>query len=239
MAVVPAATASQRSWLRLGYAVALLAAVNVVNNRLTGSSTPLRAVEVLLLLAFARGCGLSPAELGLARSSWTRGLRWAAVVAVLVAVAYAVALALPPTRPVFLDRRADFSVGVAVLQAAGPVLVGTVLLEELAFRGLLWGMLRRLRGATFATLVSSALFGLWHVLPAWNLVVHNRAAADVLGTGVPSRLAAVALGVAFTAAAGVVLCELRRRSGSLLAPIGLHWATNGMAYVLAAIAWTL
>lgn len=35
----------------------------------------------------------------------------------------------------------------------------------------------------------------------------------------------------FTAAAGAVLCELRRRSGSLLAPMALHWATNALGYL--------
>ena len=34
-------------------------------------------------------------------------------------------------------------------------------------------------------------------------------------------------------AAGVLFCELRRRSDSLLAPIGLHWATNALGYVAA------
>lgn len=220
---------------RVGFAVAFLAAVNVVNNRVAGpGSTLLRAAEVLLLLVFARWAGLSLPDLGLGRGSRTRGLRWAAVLAALVAVTYVIVLVVPATRPVFLDRRADFSIGVSVVQAAGPVLVGTVLLEELAFRGLLWGMLWRLRGPTFATLASSALFGLWHVLPAWNLPVHNQAAGDLLGTGDAGRLAAVVFGVLFTAAAGVVFCELRRRSGSLLAPIGLHWATNGLAYILSA-----
>jgi membrane protease YdiL (CAAX protease family) len=36
--------------------------------------------------------------------------------------------------------------------------------------------------------------------------------------------------VAGTALAGVVFCELRRRSGSLLAPMGLHWALNGLGF---------
>ena len=45
--------------------------------------------------------------------------------------------------------------------------------------------------------------------------------------------------VAFTAASGVVFCELRRRSGSLLAPAGLHWATNGLSVLASAavFAW--
>jgi membrane protease YdiL (CAAX protease family) len=36
--------------------------------------------------------------------------------------------------------------------------------------------------------------------------------------------------VVFTALAGVVFAELRRRSGSLVAPLLLHWATNGLAW---------
>jgi uncharacterized protein len=40
--------------------------------------------------------------------------------------------------------------------------------------------------------------------------------------------------VGFTALAGVLLCELRRRSGSLLAAAGLHWATNGLGLLVGA-----
>ena len=45
--------------------------------------------------------------------------------------------------------------------------------------------------------------------------------------------------VAFTGAAGLLLCELRRRSGSLLAPAGLHWATNALGVLAGVIAWGL
>jgi membrane protease YdiL (CAAX protease family) len=34
-----------------------------------------------------------------------------------------------------------------------------------------------------------------------------------------------------------VFCELRRRSGSLLAPAGLHWATNGLSVLASAAVW--
>jgi membrane protease YdiL (CAAX protease family) len=43
--------------------------------------------------------------------------------------------------------------------------------------------------------------------------------------------------VLFTAASGVVFCELRRRSGSLLAPAGLHWAVNGLSVLASAAVW--
>jgi len=41
----------------------------------------------------------------------------------------------------------------------------------------------------------------------------------------------------FTAVSGVVLCELRRRSGSLLAPAGLHWAVNGLSVLASTAVW--
>lgn len=39
-----------------------------------------------------------------------------------------------------------------------------------------------------------------------------------------------------TAVTGALLCELRRRSGSLLAPTGLHCAANSFGYLLASAA---
>ena len=44
--------------------------------------------------------------------------------------------------------------------------LGTVIPEEFAFRGVLWGLLRRSAGRGVATAVSSAMSGVWHVLPA-------------------------------------------------------------------------
>jgi membrane protease YdiL (CAAX protease family) len=45
--------------------------------------------------------------------------------------------------------------------------------------------------------------------------------------------------VLFTTLAGIVFAELRRRSGSLVAPIGLHWATNGLGVLAAARVWAM
>ncbi len=96
--------------------------------------------------------------------------------------------------------------------------VGTVLLEEVAFRGVLWGLLRRAYGTATATIVSSLLFGLWHALPSLGLASDNQAITQTIGTGRSAQVVTVLGTMAFTAGAGVVFCELRRRSGSLLAP---------------------
>lgn len=50
------------------------------------------------------------------------------------------------------------------------------------------------------------------------------------------RDARVLATVRFTGLARAVFCELRRRGGSLLVPGALHWATNGLG-VLAAAVW--
>jgi membrane protease YdiL (CAAX protease family) len=47
------------------------------------------------------------------------------------------------------------------------------------------------------------------------------------------RALGVAAAVAGTAVAGLVFCWLRLRSGSLLAPALVHWALNGLGYLLA------
>ena len=88
-----------------------------------------------------------------------------------------------------------------------------------------------------ATIVSSVLFGLWHVLPALGLASSNEAIGSTAGKGTSGQAISVAGTVLFTGLAGVVFCELRRRSGSLLASAGLHWATNGLGVLAAAAVW--
>ena len=45
--------------------------------------------------------------------------------------------------------------------------------------------------------------------------------------------------VAFTALGGLVFGELRRRSGSVLAAMGAHWATNALGVLFGLLAWRL
>ena len=50
-------------------------------------------------------------------------------------------------------------------------------------------------------------------------------------------LAGVILAVLATGTAGFVFSWLRRRSGSLFAPIALHWSLNGLGALAAALVW--
>jgi membrane protease YdiL (CAAX protease family) len=73
-------------------------------------------------------------------------------------------------------------------------------------------------------LVSSALYGLWHALPAPGPVDANAPLTSV--TGSTGGTIAVVAGTVATTAAGAALCWLRLRSGSLAAPVVAHCATN-------------
>jgi membrane protease YdiL (CAAX protease family) len=211
-------------------------------------------LAALLLLILARMAGLTWQELGLGRQTLLRGLQSAAVAAAAVAVVYAVAVSLPVTHGAFRDTRYRMGPGRALYTALVAIPLGTVLFEEVAFRGVLWGLLSRDYGVLTATVVSAGLFGLWHVLPATALArthtsVQGRSVqgdtaegrlADGDTAAGPRRLAITVLAtIAFTTLAGIVFAELRRRSGSLVAPIGLHWATNGLGVLAAARVWVI
>jgi membrane protease YdiL (CAAX protease family) len=217
----------------VGLTVAVLVAANVVMHRWTGLSGLATALLVsALLLGVLRMADGTWADAGLAPGTLARGCRWALVLMGLVGVVYLAGALLPATSSLFEDRRYDgMSASELTVRVLVLVPVGTVLVEEVAFRGVLYGLLCRARGVVWATAVSSLLFGLWHVLPSLGLTTAKPALTTVFGASAFGAALAVAATVLFTAAAGVLFCELRRRSGSLLAPMGLHWAVNAFGYV--------
>ena len=112
---------------------------------------------------------------------------------------------------------------------------GTVLLEEIAFRAVLFSMLARRFGLVWAIVLSSIVFGLWHILPSWGTHEQNPALGSVAGEGARGNVIAISLSVLTTAVAGVLFAALRLVSGSVLAPMGFHWATNGLGYAFSPV----
>jgi uncharacterized protein len=211
-------------------ATGLIVVINVLNNRIAPRAY--LVVSVLgagaLLVVFGR-TGLPFADAGLAAAAVGRGAIWGLAGLALVAAGHLVAVLVPATRRAYVDRRFD---GASGRQAAYQILVripfGTVLLEEIAFRGVVYGIVDATHGAVEATVVSSVLFGLWHVLPSLELIRLNPL-ADRAFRG---RAAWAVAGAVFASAlAGALLCELRRLSASLIAPAAVHWAVNGLGYL--------
>ncbi|SDS89865.1 CPBP family intramembrane glutamic endopeptidase [Actinoplanes derwentensis] len=224
-----------RLTLVFGAVVVILIAVNVANKfGPHGTGLVAGPLVALLLVLLGRRAGLTWHDLGLSRRTLLPGLKYAVGAITVVAVVYAAGAALPFTRPAFQDVRYHLHLSAALLTAFVVVPLGTVLLEEVAFRGVLMGLVNRHRGAVWASITSSVLFGLWHILPSLRLNEANGAVGSTVGTGSTGQVLAVVAAVAFTALAGLLLCELRRRSGSLLAAVGLHWATNGLGLLITA-----
>ena len=219
----------------LGLVLVVLAVAAVVDRAVPGVHVAVGLGLATCLVVIARAEELTAADLGLARSTWPAGLRLGAAAAALVAVAYALAYLLTPVRQVLPD--AGGGVGRAALWAVLVVVpLGTVVPEELAFRGLLLPLLARRYGVPAATLLSSGLFGLWHVLASLGGGVTNVAMAGVVGGDAAGTVVRVIATVLFTSLAGVVLCWLRLRSGSLLAPVLAHWTVNGLGVIVALVA---
>jgi membrane protease YdiL (CAAX protease family) len=217
-----------------------LAGVNLANHLLGWDTMWLGPVGAVALLAFARWQGLTWHQLGLARQTHARGIRWGLTVIAVVGLVYLAGVLLPTTRTAFLDARYHLPPAGALFTAFVMIPVGTILLEEVAFRSVLWGFLSRHARMWQVLLASSALFGLWHVLPAMASATGNAAIGDaVSGLGGFARVAVVVGTVVFTALGGVVAGELRRRSGSIFASVGMHWATNALGVLFGVVAWRL
>jgi uncharacterized protein len=191
----------------------------------------------LVLLLAGRVAGLSWAQLGLAPDRFAAGLAAGLAGAVLVAAALAGAVALPATRRAFLDSRYDVPLREAARTALVTIPLATVVFEETAFRGVIWGEIERTAGVIAATAGSALLFGVWHVLPALHV---SRTSTAIVGAGARSsrRTLVTVLGVVVgTALAGVVLAVLRWWTGSLVTPVLVHWAVNGCAVIASSVVW--
>lgn len=184
----------------MGVLIAVVAIIVAV--RLWARFGPARAitgpVAAALLVAVS---GLTPGEAGFTISGLWYGLSAGTV----IALAYLVLTHVPAARRFFRRGypRPYYTALVSVPLA-------TVVFEEVAFRGVLWGLIHRHHGPFWATAVTAVLFGLWHLAP-------ERPWTDAVAT----------------AGAGVVLGTFRAVGGGLLAPAVIHWAADGLG-VLAA-----
>lgn len=198
-------------------------------------TVPIACVASLVLADMGRRAGLSWRELGLGRADVASGVRWGGAAVLIMAVGYLVVVALPFGDSALTDESVPSSAVEMAVKLIVVIPLRTVLLEELAFRGVLWGLLRRRLTATSATCWSAVAFGLWHIPAGLRLSESNQALDDLVGDSPLSTVAVVAAIVLSTGLAGIVFAELRRRSRSLLAPAGLHWATNSFGTVVSAI----
>ena len=107
-------------------------------------------------------------------------------------------------------------------QALVRIPLGTVLTEEVLFRGVLYGIWNRVGRVRTALIGSSVAFGLWHIVPMLELL-------QKFGQSDPFHLAGwVVGGVLVAFLGGLLFCRLRIRCGSAYASMLAHWFISAL-----------
>lgn len=220
--------------LAVAVSVGLLAAATVLANRvLPGWAYPVcGVVTAVALVAVARFSGFRLASIGLGRHTVARAAVLGLAGAGMIALAFGVALAVPALRTFFEDGRVGTpGIGQLLWLALIRIPLGTVLLEEVAFRGVLPALLGAGDRWRWAPVLGAAgLFGLWHLLPSLALVRNAAVNASVGGLPLP---ALSALAMLAAAGAGIFLYWWRHLGRGVLAPALVHFATNSGGLILA------
>jgi membrane protease YdiL (CAAX protease family) len=186
----------------------------------------------LALVLIAWSAGATRADLGLARADVRAGLLYGAGAFGIVLLVLLVAAVIPATNGFLHDSRGQVTGGRLIYELGVSIVLLTAIPEELAFRGVLLGSALRLWSPWRASLVTSALFGLWHIAPTLHTMSDNRAFAGAAAS-LAGQVLLVLGAIAVTFAAGLIFCWLRLRSRSLIAPVIAHAAANGLALAAA------
>jgi len=226
-----------RGWAPVGVVIGLLAVSNVMTNRVLPDAAyvPWNLMMSAAVLAVAvRVDAIGAAELGLDRRWLRRGVLVGAAVLVSFLAIYAIGLSWPATRDLFDDDRVAGTSTIGMwYQVIVRIPLGTVVLEEVAFRGVLLGMLLARTTRIRAIAGSAVAFGLWHVLPAIGIEDTNPVLGDWFGGAVGSLVVVVAA-VVGSALAGLLFTVYRLVGRHLAAPIIGHVASNSLGF---AVAW--
>lgn len=214
----------------LGAILILASYANIVANRVLDEAwhIPFNLGILGVALLIARRAGTTWTSMGLRKDRRRRGLTVGGVVIGIIAVGVAIGIAIPATRELFRDDRIiNNSVGWVLFQVFLRVPLATALYEEVLFRGIVFGMLIRRRSPLSAALITSVLFGLWHILPTLDTLQTNP--AGDLFSGALGIVIAILGAIAGTFVAGLGFLWVRLYANSTYASILAHIGTNSVA----------
>jgi len=165
--------------------------------------------------------GLSLPDLGLT----TRNLRAGAAIGLAAAVAITVPAVLYFLFPIGVsggeieyENFANDSVGEFAFWAVVRYPLHAAVFEEVLFRGVLLALALRSFGVTRGIVFSAAAFAAWHVAVDYDTMADSNVADNAAFFAFAQAGALVALFVG-----GLAFALMRRRTGSLAAPIVFHW----------------
>jgi membrane protease YdiL (CAAX protease family) len=190
------------------------------------------AALTVVLVVIARISGATLGDLALRPADSGAGLRYGGAASGVVLIALLLAAALPATRNLLHDQRAEIDGGQVIYEIGVSIVLLIAIPEEFAFRGVLLGSAVSLWRERQAMVITSALFGVWHIQPTLATMSDNPGVSGLSGT-TSGRLIVVLSAVVVTFVAGLVFGWLRLRSRSLLASVLAHVATNGLGLTVA------
>jgi membrane protease YdiL (CAAX protease family) len=219
--------------LHLVAIVALLLFANVTVNEILGAPwyVPFNLTVLGVALLLARRAGTTWVAMGMSADRSRRGATVGGLIGIVIVAFFFAAVMFPAAGEAFRDDRIiESSIGLSLYHALFRVPIGTALYEEVLFRGIVFGMLARRTSALAAALWSSLLFGAWHLLPALDAIETNPI-GDAFGRSWELVVAAVIS----TFLASMVFVWIRLYSGSIVAPIVVHVASNSTAILVAVL----
>lgn len=177
------------------------------------------AGTLLIVIVASRWCGLTWAEAGIGWTNLLRSSLIGAGIGLGLAAMGLLALEIGAQlgTPITYQPLRGASISAVLTHALLGLLLLTAIPEELAFRGLVLGLLVRKLMPLRAMLVTSTIFVAWHVVvQVQTLAVTNFTSPWLI---VP------AMGLAFAGlfAGGVIFALLRLRTHNLAAAVVAHW----------------
>lgn len=185
-------------------------------------------VAIMLGLAF----GMTYTDMGVSIHHILSGIFVAIFATLFIVLGTLTISIIPPLRHYFLGGDlAKASGKLIAYEAAIRIPFGTALVEEILFRGVLFGLFMIHYNSLTAIVASSVIFGLWHIFPTINSLERNKVMAQKMKGQKRRKTGAVMGTVLITGTAGLVFAWLRLIAGSIIAPWLVHWSINASGVI--------
>lgn len=221
---------AHRRWQATGALALALGVTNVLAAPRLGrpASTAWNLGTTAVVLGLGRWAGLDRTAVGLDRQHLRQGLTTGATGSVVIALLLGAVSATSAGRELLADDRVVDATWAETARHVGIFIPwGTVVLEEVAFRGVLPALLDPdLRSVPATVVIPAQAFGAWHIVSSRDFVAAHGDAAPGASTGSAPGV------VVATTLAGLVLTGARLRGGHLAAPALMHLTSNAVATVI-------
>jgi len=188
----------------------------------------LACASVVSALAAKNGADFK--DQGLSADDAPRGVVYGVLAAIPIAALIGAGHGFGPSRALYKsDHMLTASTGRAAYEVFVRIPFGTALPEEIVFRGAVLGLLSGQHGRLRATAISSLLFGLWHIAP---VLTSPDGSLPFDRHRFAGRTTWILGSILATAASSFLLCWLRFRSASIVAPWMAHTAANATGFAL-------